>query len=138
MKSKLGATLVLVLSLVMISTAALAHHGSQGYDNTRRITLKGTVREFLWANPHSELFVDVKDEKGAISNWVLELNSPGNLVHIDSGWYKNVMKPGDQITATFNPGKEGRLIGICTDVVLASGQKLHSNQGCVNQTPAGQ
>jgi len=117
----------------LVATAALAHHGSQGYDHTKRLTLKGTVKEFLWANPHSELFIDVKDEKGEIATWVLELNSPGNLVHLDKGWAKNVLRAGDEITVSFDAGKENRRIGICADVILPSGQKLHSNQGCVGQ-----
>jgi hypothetical protein len=137
-KGRLGAFLILVLGLFMMSSTTFAHHGSQGYDHSKRVTMKATVKEFLWANPHSELFIDVKDDKGAVATWVLELNSPGNLIHIDSGWYKNVLKPGDQIAATFDAGKEGRLIGICADVLLASGQKLHSNQGCAGPPTAEQ
>ena len=107
MKGRFGVFLILVLGLFMISSTIFAHHGSQGYDHSKRVTTKATVKEFLWANPHSELFIDVRDDKGAVATWVLELNSPGNLIHIDSGWYKNVLKnPSIRIEAA---GAEGEV-----------------------------
>ena len=119
----------LLAALAMIGSPAAAHHGSQGYDlNAPRKTLKGTVTRFAWANPHAQIYLDVKDDKGNVANWAMELNNPGNLVGL--GWTHSSIKEGDEVTVTFYPGKEGRPIGICADVLFADGRKLHSSQGC--------
>ena len=110
---------------------AMAHHGSAGYDySVPRKTLVGTVTDFVWQNPHSEIFLDVKDSGGKVTSWAMELNNPGNLIEL--GWSHTTVKAGDQVTVTFNPGKQGRRIGICVDLLLANGHKLHSSQGCVH------
>lgn len=116
------------LILTFLSMPVAAHHGSQGYDLTARKTLKGTVSRFAWENPHAQIYVDVKDEKGNVVNWAMELNNPGNLVGL--GWTHSSIKAGDVVTVTFSPGKEGKPVGICVDVVFADGHKLHSSQGC--------
>jgi Family of unknown function (DUF6152) len=121
--------LVALIFAAMTCARAAAHHGSQGYDlSGPRKTLKGTVTRFAWQNPHAQLYVDAKDDKGGISNWVMELNNPGNLVGL--GWNHSSVKTGDEVTITFFPGKEGRPVGICADVTFADGHKLHSSQGC--------
>jgi hypothetical protein len=118
----------LFLSLTTV-WSAMAHHGSQGFDFlVPRKTIKGTVTRFAWQNPHAEIFIDVKDNDGHVATWVMELNNPGNLVA--QGWTHSSVKPGDEVTVTFNPGKEDRPIGICVDVVFADGRKLHASQGC--------
>ena len=110
---------------------AMAHHGSAGYDySAPRKTLTGTVTGFVWENPHSQIFLDVKDAKGNVTSWAMELNNPGNLIEL--GWTHNTLKPGEQATVSFNPGKQGRHIGICVDLLLANGRKLHASQGCVH------
>jgi hypothetical protein len=130
MKRGLATSFTLLVGLAMVCRPAMAHHGSQGYDYTvPRKTLKGTVTRYAWANPHAQLYLDVKDDKGTIVNWAMELNNPGNLVGM--GWTHTSVKVGEEVTVSFNPGKEGRPIGICVDVVFADGRKLHSSQGCV-------
>ncbi len=114
--------------LVFLCWPAAAHHGSQGYDLTVRKTLKGTVSRFAWENPHAQIYLDVKDEKGNTVNWAMELNNPGNLVTL--GWTHSSIKAGDEVKVTFSPGKQGKPVGICVDVVYPDGRKLHSSQGC--------
>jgi hypothetical protein len=126
LKGRLIAGLAIVM--LLFCGPVSAHHGSQGYDLTKRITLKGTVSRFVWANPHSQIFLDVKDDKGNVVNWAIELNNPGNLVKL--GWNHVAMKSGDEVTVMFSPGKEGKPVGICADVVFPDGHKLHSTQGC--------
>lgn len=128
MKSRLMAVIALALSLLGFCGPVAAHHGSQGYDFSKRVTLKGTVSRFVWANPHSQIFLDVKDDKGTVVNWAVELNNPGNLVRL--GWTHVALKSGDEVTLVFNPGKEGKAVGICADVLFPDGRKLHSTQGC--------
>ena len=129
MKQGKLAVLVLLIGITMSGVPALAHHGSQGYDlSGQRKTLKGTVTRFAWENPHAQIYLDVKDDKGGVVTWAMELNNPGNLVTL--GWNHSSVKVGDAVTVTFFPGKEGRPIGICVDVLFADGHKLHSSQGC--------
>jgi Family of unknown function (DUF6152) len=117
--------------LLVVGLPVKAHHGSQGYDVNVRQTLKGIVTRFAWENPHAQIYMDVKDDKGNIVNWAIELNNPGNLVSL--GWTHSSVKSGDEITVTVYPGKEGRPIGICADLLTADGRKLHSTQGCSGQ-----
>jgi len=130
MKHKWAPCLGLVLGVAMLCGSALAHHGAVGYDyDAPRKTLKGTVEQFTWQNPHTLLLFDVKDDQGNVVVWTMELNNPGNLVEL--GWTHSSLKPGDQVTVTFTPAKNGKPNGICADVVFADGRKLHSSQGCV-------
>lgn len=129
MKRDLARSFVLVISLAIACGPALAHHGAVGYDySVPRKTLKGTVEQFTWQNPHTLLLLDVKDDKGNVVVWIMELNNPGNLVEL--GWTHSSLKPGDEVTVTFNPAKS-KPNGICADVLFADGRKLHSSQGCV-------
>ena len=129
MKRSLSPMIATLVCAAICSLPAVAHHGSQGYDfSGPKKTLKGTVTRFAWQNPHAQLYVDVKDDKGNAVNWAMELNNPGNLV--GAGWTHSSVKAGDQVTVTFNPGLEGRPVGICVDVAFADGRKLHSSQGC--------
>lgn len=128
MKSRIIRLLALAIGLLLFCGPLVAHHGSQGYDFSKRVTLKGTVARFVWANPHSQIFLDVKDDKGNVVNWAVELNNPGNLVRL--GWTHVALKSGDEVTLILNPGKEGKSVGICADVLFPDGRKLHSTQGC--------
>lgn len=121
--------LAIAFCAALLGASSAAHHGSQGYDfSGPRKTLKGIVTRFAWENPHVQLYVDVKDDKGNVVNWAMELNNPGNLV--SAGWTHASVKPGDEVSVTFNPGLGGKPIGICVDVALADGHTLHSSQGC--------
>jgi len=135
-KTRLMTLIALAGALLVFSGPVAAHHGSQGYDFSKRITLKGIVSRFVWANPHCQIYVDVKDDKGSVVNWGVELNNPGNLVRL--GWTHTALKDGDEISLIFNPGKEGKPVGICADVLFPDGRKLHSTQGCgLAQEPEG-
>jgi hypothetical protein len=128
MKGRLTTFFALAMGLLVFCGPVVAHHGSQGYDYTRRISLKGTVERFVWANPHCQIYLDVKDDKGNVVNWGVELNNPGNLIRL--GWTHLSLKDGDEVTLMFNPGKEGKPVGICADVMFPDGRKLHTTQGC--------
>ena len=130
MKRKWAPSLALIVGLAMVCGPVLAHHGAVGYDyGAPRKTLKGTVEQFTWQNPHTLLFLEVKDDKGNVVVWSMELNNPGNLVEL--GWIHTSLKAGDEVTVTFNPAKNSKPGGICVDVSFADGRKLHSSQGCV-------
>jgi hypothetical protein len=128
MNGKLSTPIALAVALLVYCSPVGAHHGAQGYDLTKRITLKGTVSQFVWANPHAQIYLDVKDDKGNVVSWAVELNNPGNLIRL--GWTHAALKEGDEVTLTFSPGKNDKPVGICADVVFSDGRKLHSTQGC--------
>ena len=113
--------------LLLISNAAMAHHGAAGYDSTKVTTLKGTVTDFRFQNPHAQILLDVKDSTGKVQNWILEAVGIATLSR--SGWTKSIMKPGDEVTVTGNPAKNGSPSMRLTKVVLASGKELGLERG---------
>jgi hypothetical protein len=116
-------SVIAVLLLLSLAGAAYAHHGFQSwFDMSRSVTVKGTVTAFDWTNPHAYIYLDVKDEKGTVVKWSAELGAVGMLSR--AGWKKDTVKPGDEITMTGNPGKDGKPIMHLDKVVLANGQEL--------------
>jgi hypothetical protein len=109
MKFKLEKFVLLLASIVTVCGPLWAHHGNSAYDEEHWITLTGTVTEFVWANPHCQIFLDVKDDKGAVVNWAIESQSPGILRR--NNWSRTSIKPGDQITITLAPAKNGAPVG---------------------------
>jgi Family of unknown function (DUF6152) len=108
--------------LLLISIPLLAHHGNAAYDEKNPITIKGTVTEFAWTNPHVQIYLDVKDEKGNVAHWSVETYSPGKLVR--AGWTKDSVKAGDQVSINLIPAKSGAPVGFLHKLVLPSGQVL--------------
>jgi hypothetical protein len=109
MNLKRGLSIILFTSLVAVGGSAWAHHGNSAYDEEHWITLSGTVTEFIWANPHCQIFLDVKDDKGAVVNWAIESQSPGILRR--NNWTRTSVKQGDQISITLAPAKNGAPVG---------------------------
>ena len=121
-----------LLCALAISVPLFAHHGTGTYDSTKSVTLSGTVTEFLFINPHAALFFDVKDEKGKLVNWAIEMNSPGVLSR--AGWTKRTFKAGDQITITVRPAKAGTPVGLInrSRPVLVNGKEVLSGDRTAN------
>ena len=99
-----------------------AHHGTAGYDMDKQLVMKGTVTEWLWANPHCFLKYDATDDKGALVHWAAEVSNPIDMVK--RGWSKHTLSPGDEVTVTVRPAKNGALVGQLLKVVLPNGQTL--------------
>src|ERR1700730_6934786 len=114
--------LVLVVSLLIAAVPLLAHHGNAAFDSSKKLTLKGTVTEWVWANPHCWLKFDVKDDKGEVIHWLAEETNPPGL--INSGWYKDSLKVGDEVTVILIPTKNGQSLGRVDRVILANGKVL--------------
>lgn len=110
----------------------MMHHGTGTYDSTKSITLSGTVTEFAFTNPHAALYFDVKDDKGKIVKWAIEMNSPGVLAR--AGWTKRTFKAGDQITITVRPAKAGTPVGLINRAqpVLVNGKQVLSGDRTAN------
>lgn len=122
MKGTLGATIALAVISLVCAGIALAHHGTANYDMTKLTTIKGTVTDFQFINPHVEIFIDAKDDKGNLQKWQAETNSP-NLLH-RAGWTKDSLKPGDVVTATGNRAKDGSNLMRLDKIVLSDGKEL--------------
>jgi uncharacterized protein DUF6152 len=121
-------TLFLVSAVLMIPGApAFAHHGNAAYDLDKPITLRGTVTEFAWSNPHVQIYFDVKGNKGKVVHWASETVSPGMLMR--QGWTRDELKSGDEIAITVGPAKSGAPVGYAVKIVLASGKELALGQG---------
>lgn len=119
-RNKFVAGLSLLLSIFPFSPI-FAHHGSHvSYDTEKSVVLKGTVTEFAWSNPHTQIYFDVKNDKGDAVNWGAETANPANLAK--SGWTRNSLKPGDEITVTMWPSKAGTPRGFLLKIVLPNGQ----------------
>jgi DNA/RNA endonuclease YhcR with UshA esterase domain len=113
---------VLVAVLLAASGSALAHHGTANYDMTKAITVKGTVTDFQFINPHTLILFDVKNDKGEVEHWQAEATSPNHLVR--AGWTKNTVKPGDQISISGFRAKNGANVLRFQKMVLANGQEI--------------
>jgi hypothetical protein len=100
-----GLTTVLFLVTTLISGRAFAHHARSGYDLSRTITLKGTITRVEWTNPHALLYFDVTDGRGHLQNWHAITGGPSRMSRF--GWNGDTLKPGDTITITGNPTKDG-------------------------------
>jgi Family of unknown function (DUF6152) len=127
MNLKLLGRFFLAAVLFLISGSAFAHHGAAGYNSNKLTTLKGTVTDFRFQNPHAQVFIDVKDASGKVQNWVLEAVGIATLSR--SGWTRTIMKPGDAVTVTGNPAKNGSPSMRLTKVVLANGKELGLERG---------
>jgi len=119
----LAASLTLLLGILLVSTPLLAHHGEANYDTTTVVSVKGTVTEFQFINPHVQIFLDVKSDKGDIEKWAGEARSPSMLGRI-GGWDKNTIKIGDVITASGHRTKNGTNFLRLIKVVLPDGREM--------------
>ena len=110
-------------ALAFVATPAFSHHSFSMFDIEKSVTLKGTVREYEWTNPHSWLRVMVADEKsGRQLQWAFEMSSPARQIQL--GMTKVSVHPGDVVTVTFHPMKDGTRGGQFVQAILANGQPV--------------
>jgi uncharacterized protein DUF6152 len=107
---------------LMAGTLAIAHHGLAAFDQTKKVTLKGTVTAFHFVNPHSVVEFGVKDDKGHEQEWQAEMTSPGRL----KGWTATSLEPGNVVTVTGYRAKSGALHLWVTDLSSSSGVELRA------------
>ena len=116
---------VLVLGIgLLTSVPMLAHHSTAMYDMANPTTVTGTVTKFDWTNPHAFIYLDVKNEKGDIEHWEVEMMS---LNHLKSyGWTHSTVKVGDVISCTGGRAKSGASAMISSLMKLADGRTIKS------------
>jgi hypothetical protein len=130
LKRILITVLTLVVALLMGSATMFAHHGNSAYNEVSPITITGVVTEFVWSNPHCQIYLDVTDDKGNVVHWGIESQSPGILVR--AGWTRKSLQEGDHITITLAAAKNGAPVGFSGGatgkVVFADGRILTMTQ----------
>lgn len=118
----------LALGLLAVCVPLFAHHGTAAYDYSKTLNVKATITEFKWANPHCQIEFDVKDDAGAAQHWIIEAFNPAMLRR--DGWAqgRETFKPGDEVTISFHPAKNGMKVGILDKAVLANGQVVNQRK----------
>ena len=119
----LGLCLAVLLAALFVSAPVLAHHGETNYDTDKLVSVKATVTNFQFINPHAQIYLEAKNDKGEIEKWICEARSPAMLVR-NGGWDKTTLKPGDVITAIGFRVKNGANILRLKKIVLADGTEL--------------
>ena len=126
---------VAAAGLLLGSPQLIAHHGAAALDTGKEVTLKGSVTEWIWSNPHCFLKFDATDNTGAVRNWTVETQNPTTMTL--RGWSRTSFKVGDEVTVTIEPVKNGQPVGRILYLILPNGQKLvAANATTPGSTPA--
>ena len=112
----------LALALTVPSAPALAHHSMAMFDMNKTVTLKGTVKQFQWTNPHCYIQLMVKDASGAEKEWSLEMGAPMYLYA--KGWRPTILKAGTPVTIVINPLRNGEPGGVVLTAATADGKPI--------------
>ena len=134
MKAGIG----VLLALVLVTAANVqAHHSfAAQYDANKPVTHVGTVTKIEWTNPHARFYVDVKDDKGVVTNWNLELASPNVLRR--NGWTRTSLNVGDEVTVEGSLAKNGTKMANARVVTLADGKKVFAGSSGGDAPPPSQ
>jgi hypothetical protein len=120
---RLGAfALVLGMAAAFGATPAAGHHSPVMFDQSKPVTLTGTVREFQWTNPHAYIQLVVENEQGQRDEWSLEMSASVYLYNL--GWRPSTVKPGDVLTVTVAPLRKGGNAGLLLKATTADGQPI--------------
>jgi len=127
MKTRPFLLFAVAVALLAVSTPIFAHHGASAYDTKKLTTLKATVTDFQFMNPHSEIFFEVKGADGKVEKWSAEAASMVTMSRL--GWTRTLFKAGDQITVVGNRAKNGSPTMRLSKVVLANGKEFGVQRG---------
>ena len=103
-----------------------AHHGTASFDTDKTLMLKGVVTAYVWSNPHVLVKMDVKDDSGNVTPWVVEAWNP--VTQTAKGWTKNSFKPGDEVVADVTPAKNARNVGEFRGRIVVNGKVLQEGR----------
>jgi len=121
-KARFVGVMLVAFGVLVVSAPVVAHHGTASFDTSKDLTLKGTVTDWIWANPHCFLKFDAMDETGAVRNWAVEVSNPTDMTK--RGWARRSFKVGDVVTVNLQPVKNGAPIGRLRTVTLPDGSTL--------------
>ena len=118
---------VVVLAAIAMAAPLAAHHGrGASFDMKKQVTLKGTVSQVKWQNPHVLIFIDVPDQIGKVVTWGFENSNVHTLA--TQGYNRNTLKAGQPITAIVNPAVNGEPLGIIVKIILEDGKVIMSRE----------
>jgi hypothetical protein len=123
MRAKISLAAVCFAAFLVVAGPALAHHGTASYDTGKVVTVKATMTEFRFINPHVQLYFDVKNDKGETEKWQAELTAPNKLSR--AGWDKHTLKPGDSIAASGYVSKNDPHTMWINKLIGPDGEQLH-------------
>ena len=112
------------ICLLVMAGSIDAHHSTAMYDSEHPVTVNGVVKKFDWTNPHAFIYLDVKNEKGSVVEWEVEMMSLNHLRGY--GWTSKTVKTGDTISCTGSPAKSGAPSMISNRMKLADGRDIRS------------
>ena len=122
MKARLITAFAALALVAGAAAPALAHHSFAMFDFQASKSVTGTVEQFDWTNPHTFIWLEVPSASGATERYGFEGMSPNYLGR--RGWSKSTLKPGDKVTVTFHPLKDGSKGGTYQKVTLSDGKEL--------------
>jgi Family of unknown function (DUF6152) len=121
-------------AVVCLSTPVSAHHSGAMFEPQKTITFKGVVKEFEYTNPHSWLWVTVTNDDNTTTDWGFEAEGPSTLYR--AGIKKGDLKPGDKVTVTGRPMRDGRPAAAWVNVIMEDGRVLQPRLAPVTTAPA--
>ena len=122
MRKALFSAVIAVILIAFGASLAAAHHSTAPFDTTTLQTLSGTVKQVDWTNPHTWVWIDVPNDKNGVDTWGFEGMSPNYLGR--RGWTKSTLKPGDKISVTFRPLRDGSKGGMFVSAARPTGEIL--------------
>ena len=114
--------IVAAVWVLLVTGSAFAHHSPVMFDRSKKQTITGTVKEFVWTNPHASIQIEVMNAQGGTDVWGVEMNSPNNLVK--QGWKSTLLKGGDKVSVVGNPLRAGEHGLLFLSIKLADGRVL--------------
>ncbi len=108
--------------VLLVAGSAFAHHSPVMFDRSKKQTITGTVKEFVWTNPHASIQIEVTNAQGGTEVWGVEMNSPNNLVK--QGWKSTLLKGGDKVSVVGNPLRAGEHGLLFLSIKLPDGKVL--------------
>ena len=129
-KTSIKRTCIAIIA-VTVPMALSAHHAPAVFDQTRTITVEGVVTEFVWANPHSWIRMDVTADDGTVTNWSMEMNPPTYLIR--GGWRSTTLKPGDEVQVVANPLRTNEPGGKYVAITLPDGRMLGEQEAVLGE-----
>ena len=126
-RAQLAALAALVVAL---ASPARAHHSNSAYQVDEIVTLTGTVKEWRWMNPHTWIYLDVKNDEGQVEAWAFEMGSPNRLMRY--GWNQDSLPTGATVTIAGSQARDGSLKAAVDTVTLADGKRLFGAQDTSN------
>jgi hypothetical protein len=126
MRNAAVAAVLAAVGFAAPSATSLAHHGAGVFEPEKQVTIAGTVTQFQFVNPHVLVYVNVKGDDGKEVTWGGELTSPNRLARMEGAvkWHKSILTPGDRITMTGHPARNGAPAMNITKIVDGEGTVL--------------